>query len=374
MMGRTQNHSAGQQPPLRPISSAQDAATNAATWMRHWGYPDAAVTNGRVGVRSTRARGQVTYLAAAVDRPELQRLAASGAGDPAEQLFVFSGSGYTATALEYAGLTGMALFDHGLDGAMTPVSAVARDVMQGTGVRMAAATAAVGPVALPPSGWKERWKDGGWYLGVPILSAGVFAAVPFWHAHSRLHRPELRSLAVKYTVAGIAIMAVAGITPKDAQGDPVGVLGAILSTGSVVAALIVMVAACVKLSRFRREIFSRPGWGAPEVDPHVDQAQRLRARREEARTLKAQDRERADELGIGRPDLGQAYDDGGLVDLNTAPAAVIASVCGMDESLAEAIVAARTRRGGDFYVLGEVLMDVALPPSARDELRDRAVL
>jgi hypothetical protein len=175
-------------------------------------------------------------------------------------------------------------------------------------------------------------------------------------------------------VAGIAIMAVAGITPKDAQGDPVGVLGAILSTGSVVAALIVMVAACVKLSRFRREIFSRPGWGAPEVDPHVDQAKRLRARREEARALKAQDWERADELGIGRPDLGRGYDDGGLVDLNTAPAAVIASVCGMAESLADAIVVARTRRGGNFYVLGEVLMDVALPPSVKDELRDRAVL
>ena len=230
------------------------------------------------------------------------------------------------------------------------------------------------PAVPPPSGWKERWKAGGWYLGVPILSAGVFAAVPFWHAQSRLDRPELRALAVTYTVAGIAIMALAGITPKDAEGNPVGALGGILQTICVIAALIVMVTACLKLSRLRREIFRRPGWGTLDDNGHVDPEKRSRARREEARALKAQDPDRADELGIGRPDLGRGYDDGGLVDLNTAPASVIASVCRMDAALAEAIVAARTGRGGVFYVLGEVLMDVAVPPSVKDELQDRAVL
>ena len=54
----------------------------------------------------------------------------------------------------------------------------------------------------------------------------------------------------------------------------------------------------------------------------------------------AEDPALARSLGIGRPDLARGYDDGGLVDLNTASAPVIAQVCGLDAALAEAIVAA----------------------------------
>jgi len=89
--------------------------------------------------------------------------------------------------------------------------------------------------------------------------------------------------------------------------------------------------------------------------------------------LRASDPAAARELGIGRPDLGRGYDDGGLVDLNTASAGVITSVCGVDALLADAIVAARTRRGGLFYGLGEVLIDVAVPSAVEGELRERAV-
>ncbi len=46
----------------------------------------------------------------------------------------------------------------------------------------------------------------------------------------------------------------------------------------------------------------------------------------------------------------------------------------MDPVLADAIVVARTRRGGVFYGLGEVLIDVAVPSSVEGELRERAVL
>lgn len=375
----------GYQPPLHQIRSWQDAEINAANWMRHWGHYDAAVTNGGadggIDVRSSRALAQVKYLASAVGRPDLQRLAGAGAGEPGKQLFFFAGSDYTATALEYADVTGMALFTYRLDGSMAPVNAVARHVMQvspclrpAAPPTTAAAPARVAVSAKEPGDWKERWKAGGWYLGVPVLSAGVFAAVPFWHAQSRLNRPELRSSAIKYSVAGTVIMAVAGITPKDAQGDPVGILGGILQTIAVVAALVVMITACVKLAAVRREIFSRPGWETPAGDPHVDHVNQARARREQARSLKAKDPEMARELGVGRPDLGRGYDDGGLIDLNSAPASVIADVCDGNAALADAIVAARTRRAGVFYGLGEVLMDVPVPPSVEAELRERAVL
>jgi hypothetical protein len=370
-----------QQPPLHQIRSWRDAETNAATWMRRWGYSDATVTNGGadggIDVRSERALAQVKYLAAAVGRPDVQRLGGVGAEETGKQLFFFSGSGYTTTASAYADATGMALFTYGLDGSMVPVNAAASHVMRVSLPLQPVSPAAPGRAAAPvrePADWKARWKAGGWYLGVPILSAGVFAAVPFWHAHSRLDRPELRSSAVAYSVAGAAIMAIAGITPKDAQGDPVGILGGVLQTISVVVALIVIITACAKLARVRREIFQRPGWESPAADPQADQVKQVRARRDRARSLWANDPAAARELGIGRPDLGRGYDDGGLVDLNTAPAGVIASVCGVDPLLADAIVAARTRRDGVFYGLGEVLIDVAVPSSVEGELRERAIL
>jgi hypothetical protein len=381
MTSATHNQAPRHQPAVHQIRSWQDAEINAATWMRHWGHTDAAVTmggaDGGVDVRSSGVLAQVKYRAAAVGRPDLQLLAGAGACEPGKRLYFFSGSDYAATALEYADQTGMALFAYALDGSMEPVNEVARQVMYPSVPPVpkvaARATAVAGPVEAP-STWKERWKAGGWYFGVPILSAGIFAAVPFWHAHARLNRPELRSLAVTYSVAGIAIMALAGITPTDAQGNPLGALGAILQTVCVVAALIVMVTACVKLSPVRREIFRRPGWGLPAADELMDRVKLSRARREEARALRAEDPALARELGIGRPDLGRGYDDGGLVDLNSAPASVIGSVCGLHPGLAEAIVAERTRRGGVFYGLDEVLLAVPVPPSIEDELRDRVVL
>ncbi len=376
-----------QQPPVHQIRSWQDAEINAATWMRHWGFPDAMVTNGGadggIDVRSSRALAQVKYLAAAVGRPDLQRLGGVGAGEPGKHLFFFSGSDYTATALEYANATGIALFNYRLDGSMEPASAAARHVMRVppppqhlafTTPARAATPAQVAAQVREPADWKERWKAGGWYLGVPILSAGVFAAVPFWHAHSRLKRPELRSMAVAYSIAGVAIMGVFGITPKDAQGDPVGLLGGVLQTIAVVAAMVVILTACIKLASIRREIFQRPGWESPAADPQADQVRQARARRSQARSLWAKDPAAARELGIGRPDFGRGYDDGGLVDLNTAPAGVIASVCAIDPVLANAIVAARTRQGGVFYAVDEVLFNIALSPSVEGEIRERAVL
>jgi hypothetical protein len=52
----------------------------------------------------------------------------------------------------------------------------------------------------------------------------------------------------------------------------------------------------------------------------------------------------ARDLKIGRPDLARTY-DGCLVDLNSAPAPIIADVCGLDPATGEDI-AGRTSTGG----------------------------
>ena len=82
----------------------------------------------------------------------------------------------------------------------------------------------------------------------------------------------------------------------------------------------------------------------------------------------------AQELGVGRPDLRRGFDDGGLVDLNGAPAAVFAQVCGIDVRQAEAIVAAREARGGTYYNVGELFVDVPLPSHVQQLLTDRALV
>jgi DNA uptake protein ComE-like DNA-binding protein len=109
-----------------------------------------------------------------------------------------------------------------------------------------------------------------------------------------------------------------------------------------------------------------------QADPALGRVLAARARREEARRLFGQDPSLARELGIGRPDLGREYDDGGLVDINTASADVIAGVSGIEPKYAEALVAARG--GGGWFNLGEVLVDLDLPPHVQEQLREHAVV
>ncbi|MDQ1513939.1 MAG: hypothetical protein QOC59_1781, partial [Microbacteriaceae bacterium] len=102
---------------------------------------------------------------------------------------------------------------------------------------------------------KDRFRSGGWYFVAAICSAGVFSALPFWHAAYRLQRPALRRLAVLYSVAGVAFLVLSGLIPKDAAGNPIGSGAAAAENGLVAVALAVIIAACVQLRPLRREVF-----------------------------------------------------------------------------------------------------------------------
>ena len=75
-----------------------------------------------------------------------------------------------------------------------------------------------------------------------------------------------------------------------------------------------------------------PAPAPPAADPAVAAVLAARARRDEARRIVSRDPAMARELGIGRPDLRRAYDDGGLVDLNNAPAQAIAGTAASTSS------------------------------------------
>jgi hypothetical protein len=209
------------------------------------------------------------------------------------------------------------------------------------------------------------------------LTAGLFAWVPFLHAAQRLGRPQIRRLAAVYGGVAVLVFAIVGMTPVDAADDPIGAVGAVLQFLTVVVSLAIIGVACFQLAPLRREAYGL-ATPAPQptaaADPAVAAVLAARARRAEARAIVTKDPLMARELGIGRPDQQRAYDDGGLVDLNSAPAAAIATTCGILVSTAELLVQAREARGGAFSDVTEALIAAEIPVQLWDPIRDRAIL
>ncbi|RCW40722.1 helix-hairpin-helix protein [Halopolyspora algeriensis] len=235
-----------------------------------------------------------------------------------------------------------------------------------------------GPAHRGPWGW---FRHGGWYLVLTLATAGLCAWVPFLHAARRLRTAALKRRTAIYAGLAVLMVVLLSATPTDAQGDPVGTAGDVLSTLTGALALPVMIVALIQQWSLRRTVFtagrSRPITRTspdPAADPAVAEILAARARREQARALAAEDPLMARELRIGRPDLARSYDDGGLVDLNSAPAAVIARVCELDPAAADAIVTARASHGSRFTTVDEILVLADIPLDAWDRIRDRAVL
>lgn len=243
----------------------------------------------------------------------------------------------------------------------------------------AATTVNVAVTASPATGRERRkWRPGAWYFATVLLSAGLFSAIPFAHAAARLGRKGLRLRAGIYAAVAAVLVALSSITPKDAQGNAVGTAGHVLSSIFAILAMVLIATACFQLVPLRREVYSlaagpaqpaHPAAGDPVVAAHLA----ARARRNEARTLAQSDPVLAHDLHIGRPDLPRQYDDGGLVDLNSAPAQAIADACSIEPALAERIVAARHELGS-FSSLDEVVVFARIEDGAAARIRDYALL
>jgi len=105
--------------------------------------------------------------------------------------------------------------------------------------------------------------------------------------------------------------------------------------------------------------------------PSLMWAEERELEREEALRLVARDPHRARELGIGRPDRHGF--DGGLVDLNSAPALVIGRLPGVSSSLAHRIVTVREEVGG-FSSLDDLGLVLSLDGPTLDRMRPHAVV
>lgn len=210
---------------------------------------------------------------------------------------------------------------------------------------------------------------GKWYFVITVASFGVLSAVPFFHAATKLHKRALRKIGAVYAAISVLGFALIGVAPVDADGSPTGTLsnvGAVLLLG-------VMVVAIVQQIGLREDVYGQPRASLPTTDNRsaIDRVEEVRARRREARSLAHKDPFMARELRIGRPDLPRDYDDGGLVDLNSAPAPAIAECCQITPSAAQQLVTVREQIGG-FGSVEEAI--VYADVSSASGLRERGIV
>ncbi|MFC4336815.1 ComEA family DNA-binding protein [Salininema proteolyticum] len=102
-----------------------------------------------------------------------------------------------------------------------------------------------------------------------------------------------------------------------------------------------------------------------------DTADAKRRRRIARRTV-VENPSHAKDMRIGRPDLDRKIHDGGLVDVNSAPAEVIATLPGLTPDVSRAIVAHRSEHG-PFDDADDLIRSVPIVPEPTPQLRVYAV-
>jgi hypothetical protein len=234
---------------------------------------------------------------------------------------------------------------------------------------------------MTPAGWDGRQPGrrprGGLvarqvlWASVPIWSIGFLSFVPFLaYAAGRRTRRDWAVFGgyVAATVVMIVALTAAG-SDNAATAAVGGYIIALAGCAAVHAAIL-----------FRPSRYVPPGGApAPAPAPSLSPRQRNRAavaqardkieRRKSARHLVATNPALARDLMIGRPDLPRAYDDGGLVDVNHVPGAVLAQALGLAPGEVRDVLAARDRLGR-FTSADEVCAYTQLSPERVDELRD----
>ncbi|MEU8117110.1 helix-hairpin-helix domain-containing protein [Spirillospora sp. NPDC049024] len=199
------------------------------------------------------------------------------------------------------------------------------------------------------------------WAALPFLSLGF--ATPFTFAAALLWRRSLHLLVSTVAYAGLFALLLSVLSAADDRGN-------VRFAGMLMAVLAVV--GCGHAFLIRRGVFDPHGLSGVDNEAVVERVKRQRLLREKARELAASDPGLAKELRIGRPDLPRQYNDGGLVDVNHAPAEALKLLPGITAELADRIERVRAETGG--FLSAEELSAVAgLPPSLTGDLADYAV-
>ena len=192
---------------------------------------------------------------------------------------------------------------------------------------------------------------------VPFITLGFGTPVSFLYA--AVHR---RSLGLGGTAAGYGA-GTAAVLMMLQSGNPFFIV-----FGSFVM-LLLWIAGTGHAFAVRSSVFPREIPRSVLNEHAIEVAKYRRTLREQARALASEDPALARELRIGRPDVPRTYDDGGLVDVNHVPRAIIEALPGMTPDIADRIVRRRAQTGG-FVSVEEMAVDADVPPDVLPQLAD----
>lgn len=227
------------------------------------------------------------------------------------------------------------------------------------------------PASIQQIAPAPRGATGKWYFVVTIATAGLLAALPFFHAASRLDRPQLRKVGAGMAAGGLFGYALIAVSPTDDTGQPTGWLS---SVAGIILVAVVLVATLLLIG-LRREVYQptldvEPTTGNLGAMASVEEARR---NRNEARKLAVKDPMMARELGIGRPESKHGYEDGGLLELNFATAEQLSAECGLPRDLAEEVVASRAALGR-FLTVEDAIVFGRIGEEYAPMVRDRGII
>ncbi len=197
---------------------------------------------------------------------------------------------------------------------------------------------------------RSRWP----YLSLIPLGLGAWAPI---YAGARARRRAWVLLGLLWCaliVAGFVQDSVGGHSGHDTIAGMLLIVG---WAGAIATSFVIRGA-------YERQMTS------PLLEATEEARQRL-TDRQRALALASADPALAREVGIGRPDKPGAF-DGGLVDVNNAPAAALASLPGVDDALATKIVEVRAKTGG-FSSLEDFGTVLDLDGDLVEALRERTV-
>ena len=222
----------------------------------------------------------------------------------------------------------------------------------------------------------------------PVLRQVAWASIPIWSIGFLSFVPFLGFAVINrrrrdWVVFGVYLAATIAMIVS------LGAVNYSSGAGAAVGGFIVALAGCAAvhtavLFRPGREQAAVPAGapggataGALAGPASLEQANReavARAksrleRRKEARRMVAAQPDLARDLKIGRPDLPRDYDDGGLVDVNHVPSAVLSAQLGLTPAEVTDVLTARERLGR-FTSADELCAYTQLSPDRVDELRE----
>lgn len=254
----------------------------------------------------------------------------------------------------------------GMEGLTAVRYGASRPVMHGAPVPVYAA-----PVPRPVGGSSvdATLMALGW-AALPLLTGGVAAPFVVAHVARKLRSRTEALIAAGY--AGALVLSFTGFILGTGMYVDIFVLVSMFTWlcvwlgGSVHAFLLYD-----KVQRNRRPA-TKPRVSDPRNAQALAAIEHRRNLRDEARELAGRDPVAARELGIGRPDRSANYDDGGLIDVNNAPAEVLRRLPGVTETIAEEIVKFRELTG-PFESTSDVVVHTSIEPRYVDRFDEVAL-